>query len=218
MGTKRKDRTGQRYGRLVIRRFAYTGKRYKTFWVCACDCGNTVVVDYEHLRVGHTQSCGCLQRDRTRETCLIHGLSTNGKGKTARLYDIWQNMWSRCTKPTNIYYKHYGGRGIAVCKEWEDVSVFFAWALANGYASHLTIDRINNDGDYSPTNCRWASPKQQARNMRTNHWITFKGQTKCLSEWADIVKINSSTLHSRLSRGWSPEAAMTVPVEQQQHP
>ena len=122
-------------------------------------------------------------------------------------------MKRRCYDNNAISYNKYGGRGIKVCEEWQEYEPFSEWAKNNGYTDELTLDRIDNNGDYSPNNCRWATYKEQALNTRTNHFIEFCGEIKTLSQWADELGINRSTLCERInSRGWSIEKALTTPA------
>jgi hypothetical protein len=173
---------GKRCGHLtVIRRSenvkSPSGSTFAT-WECLCDCGNIVIARGYCLRNGNTTSCGC-----KRKTSLSKLMSTHGESKT-RLYGIWSGMKKRCNNPASSVYKHYGERGIKVCDEWEsDYMAFRNWALENGYKEDLSIDRINVDGDYEPSNCRWANNLEQANNTRTNRYITYKGTTLTMAEW-----------------------------------
>ena len=133
-------------------------------------------------------------------------------GKGTRLYGIWKSIRERCNTKTCRIYKNYGGRGISICKEWDDFKVFREWSLLNGYNDELTIDRIDVNGNYEPSNCRWATYKQQANNKRTNHNITYKGETKTLTEWADYTGIKVGTIWMRLKKGWSVDRALTEKV------
>ena len=136
----------------------------------------------------------------------------HGMSKT-RLYNIWCRMIARVSDTKNNRYNRYGGRGIKVCDEWKDPSVFISWALDNGYDDTLSIDRIDNDGNYEPSNCRWTTPKEQARNTVSIKPITFNGETRSIPEWAEKVGILKYTLHKRLRSGWSVERALTTPID-----
>jgi hypothetical protein len=128
----------------------------------------------------------------------------HGMRKT-RLYNIWIGMRQRCNDPKSIGYSNYGGRGIKVCREWQkDFKTFSVWALSNGYSEHLCIDRINNDGGYSPDNCRWVTNKANCNNTSVNHYIKINGVTKTLMEWSEYLAVPRSTMSSRVSRGWKP--------------
>ena len=195
---------GKRFGRLyVFSEESKTGCRGLS-WKCVCDCGNVVCVDGYKLRSGHTQSCGCLQRERTSEISRTHGASGG------RLFRIWANMKSRCNNPNLPRWGDYGGRGIRVCDAWNDnFQTFYDWAIANGYSDELTIDRINNNGDYCPENCRWATDEEQRLNTRRNRFLTYRGSTRTVKEWANLKGIPYSVLSSRINRyGWTVEKAL----------
>ena len=135
--------------------------------------------------------------------------------KGTRLYEIYNNMKTRCLNPNCPSYYNYGGRGIKICKEWLlDFGAFRSWALANGYRENLTIDRIDVNGNYEPNNCRWATAKVQANNTRSNHLETIDGVTKDLTEWAEFYGINIKTVRDRLLRGWDLKRALTTPADQ----
>lgn len=204
---KRIDLTGQRFGRLVVLEFSGYDHNHKAKWNCQCDCGKQKVVRANELRSGKTQSCGCLHKQLLSVRVKKHG------GRGTRLFSIWKNMKARCYNPKNKKFVIYGGRGITVCEEWvNNYTAFRDWSLSHGYAEHLTIDRIDNDKGYSPENCRWATVLQQARNKQHNHLITYKNETKTLSEWAEQFHIDHRTILRRLELGWSVEEALETPV------
>ena len=147
-------------------------------------------------------------RRGTKNPNYKHGL------RRTRLFSIWANMLTRCHNPKFIRYYRYGGRGITVCDEWRnDFMSFYNWAMANGYDDSLTIDRINNDGNYEPSNCRWVTIKIQCNNRGNNHIVTLYGVSKPLNEMAELYGINPKTVRDRLKRGWKLEDALTKPVE-----
>ena len=154
---------GDVVGRLTIIGVAPPGPGRHRQWKCLCECGVTKVIRDEALKRGATRSCGCIHRESIYKA--IAASTKHGEYKT-RLHGIWNGMLQRCYNPKRIKYKDYGGRGIQVCPEWHDYIRFRDWAITNGYEDDLSLDRINNDGNYEPTNCRWATAKQQANNRR----------------------------------------------------
>lgn len=205
-----KDLTGMRFGRLAVMGLGETKvspKGKKTpLWKCKCDCGNEISVTYSHLTLNHTKSCGCLRDEQRRTSHTVHGLSHS------RIDEIYKSIKERCYNPRCKAYYRYGGRGIKMCDEWlHDKQAFFEWAFKNGYQNDLSIDRINNDGDYEPNNCRWTTAKEQANNTSKNRRISFNGEEHTLSEWQDIVGISQKTIGYRIRSNWSIEDALTIP-------
>ncbi len=145
---------------------------------------------------------------------LRHGLYKDPSGKKSRLYHIWEDMKNRCYNAKNKRYHSYGGRGITVCDEWKnDFKVFYDWAHLNGYSAELTIDRIDVNGSYEPTNCKWSTQKQQGNNRTTNRRIELNGVVKTVAQWCDYKGMPYYVLKNRLKRGWSIERALNTPAE-----
>lgn len=206
MPLKINDLTGKTFGRLTVVSYngiAYrkSGKPYHS-WKCICSCGNECIAEGRSLVSGGKRSCGCLNKE-----VLASGdcRRTHGMARTS-LYHTWRGMKDRCFNPQNKHYSRYGGRGITVCNEWlNDFKAFYDWAIANGYKEGLTIDRINNDGNYEPSNCRWADYYTQANNRSDNHLLTVGEETHTLSEWSRITGIKPQLLSERANRGYSAE-------------
>lgn len=160
MGTY-KDLTGQKFGRLTVLKRADNGKNKQSYWLCLCDCGNKKIVRRDSLISNKTISCGCLQKENSKKANTKHGFYNT------RIYDIYLGMIARCNNQNRRNYKYYGGRDIQVCKEWLDNFMnFYTWAIKNGYTDNLTIDRINFNNNYEPSNCRWVSWEVQYKNKR----------------------------------------------------
>lgn len=206
------DLTGQRFGRLAVVERAWSRKG-QLFWLCKCDCGKECVIQGSSLRGGRTRSCGCLHNqmagERIEEINALHPSSIVNKN----LYRTWSNMRQRCRNPNNPEYRNYGGRGIKVCLEWDtDFFAFERWALESGYQYGVSIDRINNDGDYTPVNCRWVNALMQSNNQRRTIMLTYKGETKALRFWADEYGLPRNVVKCRIRSGWTVERALTEPV------
>lgn len=205
------DHTGRRYGRLVVeRRVADKARPGRPYWLCRCDCGNVAEVSAGNLRRGITGSCGCKLLDGSiRRT---HG------DKDSPLYVIWMAMRQRCQNPRNKSYLRYGGRGIRVCDEWQDYATFKA-DMGPRPSPHHSIDRIDNNGNYEPANCRWADLTTQARNKSNNSGVRRDGVWKTWSEWAETAAVGPELLRSRVVVwGWPFEEAMTTPPGKRKKP
>lgn len=195
----RMDIVDQTFGRLTVLEFSHTNKHGKSMWKCKCDCGNERIVAGSHLKNGHTSSCGCTKNEIVGSRYRTHGM------RKTRLYRIWLNIKNRCTNPKDEHFKDYGGRGITVCDEWKNnFEAFHEWSMANGYEEHLTIDRIDVNGNYCPENCRWTTQKEQARNKRNTVFIELNGEIHSLSEWSEIIGVCYPTLFSRYKAGKTP--------------
>lgn len=173
--TRRIDKTGLRVGRLVVLSIADCTPNKKTKWLCQCDCGKQAIVHSSNLTRGHTQSCGCLQREVMKAKLTKHGHSLYRK-KQSREYKSWQNMKLRCLNPRNNRYRLYGARGIKVCDRWLASFVNFLSDMGSR-PPETSLDRINCDGNYEPQNCRWATAKQQAQNRRKRSVCNQSTQT-----------------------------------------
>ena len=159
------DLTGMRFGRLVVIAKAEPNKSYHgAMWECLCDCGNRTIVNARNLKSGNTSSCGCYGNEKRLKSIKIHGKSGT------RLHRIWKAMHTRCYNPNFFAYKYYGGRGITICRGWQnDFQAFYDWAMANGYRDDLSIDRIDTNKGYSPDNCRWTTMAEQNKNKRAKN-------------------------------------------------
>lgn len=196
------DLTGQKFGRWVVVRFAEARKSGGAHWLCQCECGTEGIVSGYKLRNGDTVSCGCWRRDSAIEQATTHGLTGSP------IYGIWANMRSRTGDPTDPAYANYGGRGITVCDRWQSFEAFHTdmWPT---YEPGLSLERVDNGRGYSPDNVIWASAAVQARNKRNNVWITWRGQTRILTDWANLLGLKEATLRKRLKVGWPIDRALT---------
>lgn len=189
---KRDDLTGSRFGRLTVERLSHKDKYGTLMWECLCDCGNVVTTQSGSLRTGKTQSCGCLQRERS---------TTHGMTKT-RTFKSWESMKGRCLNPNDASYARYGAKGITVCQRWKDSFDLFLADMGER-PEGKTLDRYpDRNGNYEPGNCRWADARDQVRNMRSSRTLTIQGTTMPLIEWAPILGLTYSTLLRRVSADW----------------
>lgn len=199
------DLTGKKFGKLTVVGFSRdvkSGKRNRKYWNCICECGGTKEVRTDCLTSGNTTSCGCKHKEISYKNLTTdYAFKPKYKIQNKRLYGIWQGMIKRCTDVNNRRYERYMKRGISVCDEWFNYDNFALWSLFNGYKDNLTIDRINNNGNYEPSNCRWISIKEQCRNRSTNIKVSYKGQEVTLIELSEIVGIEYSCLNARYRRG-----------------
>lgn len=198
MSGKKTDITGQKFGKLTVIKFNKI-VNHNPHWLCKCNCGNIKSVQRGCLISGQTRSCGCLRKERK----LTLG------GKHASLYRVWHGMKQRCNNKQCYQYKDWGGRGIKICTRWLNFENFYN--DVGDKPKELSLDRIDNDGNYCKENCRWATRKDQQRNTRNNYLITYKGKTKCLAEWSEILEINRGTLWCRINiYNWSIKRAFTT--------
>lgn len=205
------DLTGKRFGRLSVLYYVGQTQRHESIWHCRCDCGNELDIRQNPLNTGHTKSCGCYRKELDEKRKGNPFYKTHGLRGT-KLYSTWCNIKARCNNQNQTYYSHYGGRGIKVCKEWEnDFETFYSWAMNNGYKDGLTIDRINNNGNYEPSNCRWVDRFVQANNKRNNYVFEYNGEKKTIHEWSRLYNIDNSCLRWRLDNGWDIERALKEP-------
>lgn len=204
-GTRFKDRTGHRFGRLIAIEFMGVFNK-NSKWKCVCDCGLEVVVWGMDLADGTTKSCGCLNGDLT---ALRNRRTAEHNMSRTSTHLAWQAMLYRCTNPNSDCFHNYGGRGISVCDRWKSFANFFD--DMGVCPPQRSIDRINNDGNYEPGNCRWATIKEQSNNRRTNRFMLLDGRRMTVAQWAEEMGICRETLYQRLSKGWSDQMALKTP-------
>lgn len=202
---------GDRFGQLTVVKEIYDNGIRK--YLCKCDCGNYCTPTPSSLKSG-TKSCGCIKTTASKERCITHGMANT------RLYNVWSNIKARCNCKTNDSYPRYGGRGIKLCKEWDDFETFYRWAYENGYDENAeygkcTIDRIDVNGNYEPSNCRWVDSYTQGNNKRNNIRLEYDGETHSLKEWSEKVHIKYSILLKRYHSGWGVAEILTTPVKKQ---
>ena len=212
-----KDLTGEKFGMLTVLETADSrvtrGGKKKSRYVCKCDCGTVVTVDGNSLTQGRTKSCGCRRRRNLPERNTTHG------GSNDRLYKVWSSIKTRCYNSHCREYKWYGARGIKLCDEWMDYAAFRDWALSNGYDEaaskwSCTIDRIDVNGNYEPSNCRFITMKGQQNNRRSNTMVTLYGRTQTLQQWCEELGMKHSTVCMRFTKyGMTIEEALTTPVK-----
>ncbi len=192
---------GKKFNRLLVLGF-FGRVNQRLYYTCLCDCGNKKTIIGTSLRTKKSQSCGCLRIERITKHNLLRSSE----------YMSWTCMKRRCENPKSDSFKYYGARGISFCREWSNFKKFYEDMGEKPSKKH-TLERIDNNGNYSKTNCVWATQKQQGRNRRNNYNIVFMGQTKCLAEWSQLLNIAFYVLQQRLKTyGWSTHKAFTTPV------
>lgn len=201
---KRLNLIGQKYGRWTVVSLHHRDSRYMAHYDCICDCGKTGIVQLGSLRSGGSRSCGCLKDENAGTYFITHGMTRT------RTYKSWAEMKARCYNPRCIRYPRYGGRGIVVCERWLHSFENFLADMGER-PKGMTIDRIDNNGNYEPNNCRWATYKQQANNSSNARPLTFNGETLCLSDWAKAKGFKAATIRGRLRKGWTVEQALETP-------
>ena len=203
------DLIGKKFpnSRLTVLAIDTESESKNTKLICKCDCGAVRSILAYNLKSGHTQSCGCQSLENRVKARITHHCTGT------RLYGIWSKMKDRCINPSNARFAYYGGINRTLCEEWHKFEPFRDWALANGYADNLTIDRIDNNKGYCPENCRWTTPREQANNTRKNRIIEYHGECHTLAEWSRIVNIKPITIAYRLNSGWSVKDALFLPVK-----
>ncbi len=207
-----KNLVGVKRNRLTVDAFAGT-KDGKSMWSCTCDCGTSGhIVQGYNLTSGHVKSCGCHRREVMSAVASRHNPTHQQSGSPT--YFSWQSMIQRCNNVNHIYFGNYGGRGVRVCGRWQGEGGFINFLADMGprpSAKH-SIDRFpDNDGDYEPGNCRWATGGQQNRNRRNNRFIEAFGERRLMCEWSELSGIRASCIWQRLKRGMAPEAALSMP-------
>ena len=201
------DLTGKTFGYYTVISRAPNDKHGSAMWLCRCKCGTEKVVRGSSLVSGVVQSCGCYHKE------VVASNGTTHRGTHTRLHNIWLNIKRRCYNPNFKHYSYYGGRGIVMCDEWlHDFAKFREWAVSNGYSDSLTIDRINQNGNYEPSNCRWVTRKHQQNNVRRNRLYTIDGETKTIAQWCEIYGVPHERTRRRVvNEGWDILDALTTP-------
>lgn len=209
--SKRLDLTGKRFERLLVmgRAADYISPKgeVQIRWKCKCDCGAEVIVRRCHLTAGLIKSCGCFARDYNSVTKRTHGMSNS------RVFAIWKGITKRCCNLKSTRYRYYGAKGVTVCDRWRISFVNFFEDMGYPPTNKHSIDRIDPKGNYCKANCRWATQSQQMRNQNRNVLLTVDGETKCVTEWANLKGFKRpQVIFSRLRNGWSAEEAVMAPV------
>lgn len=190
---------GMEFSRLIV--VGYLGRKgANNNWECVCICGNSCQVSGGNLKSGHTQSCGCWQKEKTSQVAKKHGMSRSAE------YRTWFAIKKRCYDQSCTRYPRYGGRGITVCDRWLESFEHFLSDMGPRPSANHSIDRINNNGNYEPKNCRWATNKEQSNNTSRNHKVTINGTTKTITQWADAHGLHWSVVMSRVRKGLSGES------------
>lgn len=200
------DLTGWQFGRLAVEEF-FSRNNNITYWKCRCECGAAIVVRSGNLKQGKSKSCGCLRQEITSSRFTKHGYTVGGKPAE---YIAWKCMTQRCRDINNKSYHRYGGRGITVCDRWLNSFENFYADMGGRPTDKHSIERIDNEKNYTPDNCKWATKKEQNRNTATNRRLTYRGEMLTVSEWTEKLGLGRGTICARIDRyGWPIEKALT---------
>jgi hypothetical protein len=201
------DLKGQKFGRLLVLEYNGKNKSNCNMWLCKCDCGNIVSVSRHELRCGDTKSCGCIKSEVASRRFFKHGKRYYNE------YHTWLSMKNRCINKNSVGYSNYGGRGISVCEKWVNSFEEFYNDMGPRPVGDYSIERINNDGNYEPSNCRWATSHEQSNNRRVTIFVEYNGIKLPLSDMCIMVGINYSCVQQRIKRyKWSIDRALSEPV------
>jgi len=204
-----KDMTGLVFGRLTVLRYSRSIKN-SAWWFCECSCGCECEIHGYAMRSGHTQSCGCIHSEQLAARNSRHKYAT--RKKRHPLYSVWKAMKKRCYNPNSKFWNSYGGKGVKVCERWRTSFANFLADMGER-PEGCSLDRIDNDGDYCPENCRWATASQQANNTSATRFFELNGTKKSITQWAEHFGFPPKTLRARINSGWSFERAITTPVK-----
>lgn len=202
-----KNIVGKIFSRLTVVSYKGKDKHSNSLWTCKCDCGSEVITSSKKLREGDAKSCGCLAREYRAS------LRTHGKTNTSE-FKIWGSILTRVKNPKYHSFELYGGRGIGISEEWSNSFEAFLRDMGPRPSPKHSVERIDVNGNYCKENCRWATQREQCRNKRTNHLVTYKGETLPLVVWTERLGFRKTTLRNRLVSGWSIEMAMTEPEKE----
>jgi hypothetical protein len=209
------QKTDQKYGRWCVLDSPHIRVGEKYYLLCQCECGTIRKILKTSLKSGKSKSCGCFQRE-VASTIIAKLTQTHGQSKKnnwSKEYRCWTCIKTRCINPNSRGYHNYGGRGITICKEWENSFEQFFQDVGIAPSKNHSLDRIDVNGNYEPNNCRWATYQEQMRNIRKNRYLSYKGMTKTVVEWSEILNIKRSTINSRLHSGWDDEKCLSTPVK-----
>lgn len=201
MAFKLQDITGRRFNYWTVVSYSHRAN-HLSWYLCKCECGAEKLVPSQNLKNGRSKSCGCFRKVYLSKLRRQYSIQVKSE------VSVWNGMKSRCRNKRDRIYKHYGGRGIKVCDRWLNSFDAFIEDMGRRPSKKHSIDRIDVNGDYEPSNCRWTTQKEQARNTRRNVLVTFNGETRCISDWAERTGIKYGTLKQRIRHGWPIEIAL----------
>lgn len=198
---------GKKFNSLEILKLDKVNKSGQYYILCKCNCGKIKSFRADRVLNGISKTCGCQNKN------YKYGDHHNLSHKYANLYSMWNTMRHRCKNPQNNKFKDYGKRGISYCSEWDDFPTFLSWSVSNGYKKGLSLDRIDNNGNYEPKNCRWVTNKEQQRNTRKSHFVVYKNTKKTIAEWCELLELPYKTILYRILHNWGIEKSFETPIK-----